>query len=162
MKNLPANWAAVLRLQNKFDRAQPLTFEESVYDHAIELALGRLGADPSFLAHNCYRHAKTTIARRLKSFKNTITAVSGDEIFQLTDYSVNLEENVSSEEAIRYLYRLAQNWSVSMLQCITHWVEGLSIEESATEMGKTPFAVNKMRQRFKAKARPHFEGGQEW
>ncbi len=148
---LAQNWAAVLLLQKKL--AQHLnssnSFEEHVYDNAINLALNRLDTDSTFLAHNCYRHAKTTISRRRK---NTLLTQDYDvDVNYLDCSSPLLCHQLNNEILINKIFILAHNAGIKTFGCILDWHQGLSIEES-TRMRKTSIlAIKKLRQRFKEK-----------
>ena len=149
MQQLPPEWDAVLRLQNKvLQFSSNSSFEHQAYDDAVGLALERLDEDPSYIAHNAYRHAKTTISRR------SSTELSDDiELDQLPAQDLSLWRHHDQQNLIIRLLQLAEKTGQKVLSCIIHWLEGFSIEESASSLKITSSAFKKIRQRFKAKAK---------
>ena len=83
----PKAWAAVLHLQRKQHTCVPMSFEDEVYDKALEFAIQRIDThEPNYLGHNCYRHAKTHVVRtntRLVPLDESESFTRGSHNFKL-------------------------------------------------------------------------------
>jgi hypothetical protein len=132
-------WASVLCLQKKQLAATPFSFEESVYDKAVDLALGRLSnPDSPFFSHNCYRHAKTHVSR----------ASPQSSLFEEFDDSKTsdlktCEDNAYLEEILSLKLSSSGILEDHLLQSFL----GYTCQETAIARGRSVESVKKARQR---------------
>ena len=138
-------WASVLCLQKKQLAATPCSFEESVYDKAVELALCRLSEpDSPFFTHNCYRHAKTHVCR------TSSTAPTLEEFDDSkTSASSTCEDNIYLEEILGLKLSSSGVHEQHLLQSYL----GYTCEETANASGRSVESVKKARQRAICKLR---------
>lgn len=132
-------WASVLCLQKKQLAAAPLSFEESVYDKAVDLALGRLSeADSPFFSHNCYRHAKTHVSRT-SPHSSLFEEFDDSKALDLNTF----EDRVYLEEILSLKLSSSGILEDHLLQnCL-----GYTCQETASASGRSVESVKKARQR---------------
>ncbi|NQZ07002.1 MAG: hypothetical protein HRT35_07555 [Algicola sp.] len=156
MNNLYPCWAAYARLQKKYDSLRFINGSDfDIYDHAAGLSLEDQKSSLQYLAHNNFRHAKTTIIRRKNRTNKTYLA---SELYEenyldsIESFGSNIEINMLNQELVLRLICFAQKLGGKMLICIKDWLMGYSATETSKKLGISTAAIMKMRQRFKQRA----------
>ncbi len=162
MNQLSPRWAAIAQLQEKsvqfFDSS---SYDFDIYDHAVGLALEDDRTNPKFLAHNSYRHAKTTVIRSKASRPIVFRASElndGDFFDSFQQKSVDWEQEIVQRDIIKEISLLAKKRSHRMAVCFQDWQHGETIADTGKKLNIDPKSVTKMRQRFKQLARQHISG----
>jgi hypothetical protein len=153
MNKLYPCWATYAQLQERYNALRFKNCSDfDIYDHAAGLSLEDQKSSPQYLAHNNYRHAKTTIVRRKKRIPKIYLA---SELFEenyldsVESIGSNIEGNLIIQDLVLRMMCSAQNLGDRMLICVQDWLMGYSVSESSTKLGVSTAAIIKMRQRFK-------------
>lgn len=141
-----ANWASVLRLQKKQINATPMSYDEAVYDKAVDLALGRLNEpETEYFSHNCYRNARTHVAR------------SQSKLFVISDFekvvAASIESNQEDFVYLSEIFHLELSPNGVIEEHLMHCVSGRTCKDISEATGQSIGAVKKARQRALKKLR---------